>query len=115
MKFFSGTSIDLRQLSGATRPTHVCGRFDAGVTFEQLQCSHDHSPGSPLMRAFVLLFAFLTGLALPTFAPPARAADDVATAQSVIRSQVEAFPRDDPETAYSYAAPAIHDMFPRAD
>jgi hypothetical protein len=115
MKFFSGTSIDLRQLSGATRPTNVCGRFDAGVTFEQLQRSQDHPPGSPLMRAFVLLVAFLIGLALPTLALPARAADDVATAQGVIRSQVEAFSRDDAATAYSYAAPAIHDMFPRAD
>jgi hypothetical protein len=62
------------------------------------------------MRALVLLFAFLTGLAVP-----ARAADDVATAQGVIRSQVEALGRDDAAAAYSYAAPAIHDMFPQAD
>jgi hypothetical protein len=62
------------------------------------------------MRAFVLLAAFLAALALP-----ARAADDVAAAQGVISSQVEAFSRDDAATAYSYAAPAIHDIFPRAD
>ena len=62
------------------------------------------------MRAFVLLAAFLTALALPS-----RAADDVAAAQGVIRSQVEAFSRDDAASAYSYAAPAIHDIFPRAD
>jgi uncharacterized protein DUF4864 len=62
------------------------------------------------MRALVLLLAFLTALA-----SPARAADDVATAQTVIRSQVEALGRDDAATAYSYAAPAIHDMFPQAD
>jgi Domain of unknown function (DUF4864) len=62
------------------------------------------------MRALVLLLAFLTALA-----SPARAADDVATAQAVIRSQVEALGRDDAATAYSYAAPAIHDMFPQAD
>src|SRR5437870_13474550 len=62
------------------------------------------------MRAFVLLAASLAAPALP-----ARAADDVAVAQSVIRSQVEAFGRDDAATAYSYAAPAIHDIFPRAD
>jgi hypothetical protein len=62
------------------------------------------------MRAFVLLAAFLAALALP-----ARAADDVAAAQGVIRSQVEAFSRDDAASAYSYAAPAIHDIFPRAD
>ena len=67
------------------------------------------------MRALVLLAAFLIGLALPVLALPARAADDVAAAQSVIRSQVEAFSRDDAATAYSFAAPAIHDMFPRAD
>jgi hypothetical protein len=62
------------------------------------------------MRAFVLLLAFLTALASPT-----RAADDVAAGQTVIRSQVEALGRDDAATAYSYAAPAIHDMFPQAD
>jgi hypothetical protein len=62
------------------------------------------------MRTLVLLVAFLIGLATP-----ARAADDVASAQSVIRSQVEAFGRDDAATAYSYAAPAIRDVFPQAD
>ena len=60
------------------------------------------------MRAFVLLLAFLIGLA-----SPARAADDVAAAQKVIRSQVEAFGRDDAATAYSYAAPAIQEIFPQ--
>jgi hypothetical protein len=62
------------------------------------------------MRAFALLATLLLGLASPAFA-----ADDVATAQSIIRSQVEAFGRDDAATAYSYAAPGIHEMFPRAD
>jgi Domain of unknown function (DUF4864) len=62
------------------------------------------------MRALILLVALLIGLA-----SPACAADDVATAQGVIRSQVEAFGRDDAEAAYSYAAPAIRDMFPQAD
>ena len=51
------------------------------------------------MRVLVLL-ALLIG-----FAAPACAADDVATAQSVIRSQEQAFSRDDPAAAYSYAAP----------
>jgi hypothetical protein len=64
----------------------------------------------PLMRALLLLAALLLGLNAP-----ARAGDDVAAAQSVIRSQVEAFGRDDAAAAYSYAAPAIHDMFPQAD
>jgi hypothetical protein len=62
------------------------------------------------MRTLVLLVAFLIGLAIP-----ARAADDVASAQSVIRSQVEALSRDDAAAAYSYAAPAIRDIFPQAD
>jgi Domain of unknown function (DUF4864) len=35
--------------------------------------------------------------------------------QGVIRSQVEALGRDDAATAYSYAAPAIHDLFPQAE
>ena len=62
------------------------------------------------MRALVLLTALLL-----SFASPVRAADDVATAQGIIRSQVEAIERDDASTAYSYAAPAIQNMFPQAD
>ena len=62
------------------------------------------------MRAFVLLVALLIGLGAS-----ARAGDNVAAAQRVIRSQVEAFGRDDAAAAYSYAAPAIHEMFPQAD
>jgi Domain of unknown function (DUF4864) len=62
------------------------------------------------MRAFILLTALLIGLMAP-----ARAADDMATAQGVITSQVEALGRDDAATAYSYAAPAIQDMFPAPD
>jgi Domain of unknown function (DUF4864) len=62
------------------------------------------------MRALILLVAFLIGLSAP-----ARAADDIAAAQAVISSQVEALGRDDAATAYSYAAPAIHEMFPQAD
>jgi hypothetical protein len=62
------------------------------------------------MRAFILLAALLIGLA-----SPACAADDVAAAQGVIRSQAEAFSRDDAAAAYSYAAPAIKGIFPRAE
>jgi hypothetical protein len=62
------------------------------------------------MRAFILLVALLLGLDAP-----ACAGDDVAAAQSVIRSQVEAFGRDDAAAAYSYAAPANREMFPQAD
>ena len=62
------------------------------------------------MRALFLLSALLISLAAP-----ARAADDVAAAQGVIRSQIEAFGRDDAAAAYSYAAPAIQEIFPQAD
>jgi hypothetical protein len=62
------------------------------------------------MRALILLAAILIGLA-----SPASAGDDVAAAQNVIRSQEQAFSHDDAAAAYSYAAPAIHDMFPQAD
>jgi hypothetical protein len=61
------------------------------------------------MRALVLLLVLLT-----TLAAPARAGDDVAAAQGIIRSQVEALGREDAEAAYSYAAPAIHNIFPDA-
>jgi Domain of unknown function (DUF4864) len=62
------------------------------------------------MRAAILLLSLLLGLTAP-----ALAADDIATAQGVINSQAEAFSRDDAKTAYSYAAPAIREMFPQAD
>jgi hypothetical protein len=48
------------------------------------------------------------------FAAPARA-DDIATAQSVISAQEQAFGRDDAAAAYSYAAPAIRERFPQPD
>ncbi|PSO16617.1 DUF4864 domain-containing protein [Bradyrhizobium sp. MOS003] len=56
----------------------------------------------------VLIFALLGGLS-------ARAADDVAAAQGVIRAQEQAFVRDDASTAYSHAAPAIKEIFPAPD
>ncbi len=62
------------------------------------------------MRALFLLTALLISLAAP-----ARAGDDLAAAQGVIRSQVEAFSRDDAAAAYSHAAPAIQEIFPQAD
>lgn len=58
----------------------------------------------------LLLLAFLTLCGLP-----AAAADDAASAQSIIRSQVEAFGRDDAAAAYSFAAPAIRQRFPQAN
>jgi hypothetical protein len=61
------------------------------------------------MRAVaLLLIALLLGSS-------ASAADDVAAAQGVIRSQEQAFVDDDAAAAYSYAAPAIRQIFPRAD
>ena len=60
------------------------------------------------MRTVALIF-----LALLAFAAPA-AADDVAAAQSVIRAQEQALARDDAASAYSYAAPAIRQLFPQA-
>ena len=58
---------------------------------------------------------FLLAILLISLAAPARAADDVAAAQGVIRSQVEALSRDDAAAAYSHAAPAIQEIFPQAD
>jgi hypothetical protein len=62
------------------------------------------------MRAVALL-----AFALLAFATPATAGDNVAAAQGVIRAQEQAFARDDAASAYSYAAPVIHQLFPRAD
>ncbi|MGA7809706.1 DUF4864 domain-containing protein [Bradyrhizobium sp.] len=62
------------------------------------------------MRTIILMLT-----ALLSFTLPASAADDVANAQNVIRSQEQALGRDDAAAAYSYAAPAIREMFPQAD
>jgi hypothetical protein len=61
------------------------------------------------MRVVLLLLALLLA-----FTPSAFAADDLAAAQSVIRAQEQAFSRDDAAAAYSYAAPAIKEIFPEA-
>jgi hypothetical protein len=58
----------------------------------------------------ILLAALLSGLGAPAYA-----ADDVAAAQTVIRSQEQAFSRDDGAAAYSHAAPAIQGVFPDAE
>ena len=62
------------------------------------------------MRIIALLFAFLI-----VSVSPAVAGDDVAAAQGIIRSQAEAFARDDAAAAYAYAAPEIHELYPQAD
>lgn len=49
------------------------------------------------------------------FASPAVAGDDVAAAQSIIRSQLAAMDRDDAASAYSFASPEIRGMFQEAD
>jgi hypothetical protein len=62
------------------------------------------------MRALVLLLTLLLGLATP-----ARAADDVAAAQNIIRSQEQAFGRDDAAAAWSFASPALQEVFQRPE
>jgi len=84
-----------------------------GLTFARRLCNQHHQPGIIAMRAFILLVVVLIGLG--SAALPAHAANDIATAQGVIRSQEQALARDDAAAAYSYAAPAIHEIFPQAD
>src|ERR1700720_64941 len=61
------------------------------------------------MRTAILLLTLLLGLSSPALA------DDVASARGRISSRAEAFTRADAAAAYSYAAPAIREMFPQAD
>jgi hypothetical protein len=61
------------------------------------------------MRVLILLAALLISLRAPA------AADDINAAQSVIRSQEQAFSRDDSVAAYSHAAPAIQGIFPNTE
>ncbi len=65
------------------------------------------------MRILALTLAMLIGLVVGP-ALPARA-DDISDAQTVIRSQVEAFGRNDGETAYSHASPTIKGIFAQGD
>ncbi|MBB4397866.1 MULTISPECIES: DUF4864 domain-containing protein [unclassified Bradyrhizobium] len=58
--------------------------------------------------------ALLVALSI-AFNPISARADDVATAQGVIRAQEQAFARDDASAAYSFAAPAIREIFPAPD
>jgi hypothetical protein len=62
------------------------------------------------MRIVALLVALLVG-----FAGPARAGDDLAAARAVISAQTAAIGSDNAATAYSYAAPAIQNLFPQAE
>jgi hypothetical protein len=62
------------------------------------------------MRILFLLIACLTVLATPVIAD-----DDIAAAQTVIRSQERAMISDDAATAYSYAGPPITSMYREAD
>jgi Domain of unknown function (DUF4864) len=62
------------------------------------------------MRMVALLAACLIGSTAL-----ASAGDDVAAGQSVIRSQEQAFGRDDAAAAYTFAAPGIKGLFPSPD
>jgi hypothetical protein len=89
IKFPSGSALSLKPGSGTVVARQYCNR-----------------DGFTMRAAAVLLFALFV------FAAPARAGDDVAAAQSVIRAQEQAFARDDAASAYSYAAPVIQQRFP---
>jgi len=61
------------------------------------------------MRALlVALLLLLTDL-------PAMADDSIATTKAIIERQIDAFLKDDAETAYSFAAPGIKARYPDKD
>ena len=60
------------------------------------------------IAALVVALAF-------AFSPVGAHADDVSAAQDVIRAQEQALMHDDAAAAYSYAAPAIKQIFPAPD
>ncbi|MET4221049.1 hypothetical protein ACVWWG_004493 [Bradyrhizobium sp. LB7.2] len=62
------------------------------------------------MRIAALLVCLIVA-----FSSVSARADDVATAQGVIRAQEQAFGRGDAAAAYSYAAPAVRELFPAPD
>ncbi len=62
------------------------------------------------MRAFFAVL-ILSLTAIFTLSP-ARAEDPLDTTRSMIEAQIKAFLQDDPEAAYSYAAPGIKAVYP---
>ena len=62
------------------------------------------------MRVLALLVAVFVGSILP-----AEAEEDVAIGRAVIRSQEEAFNRDDAAAAYTFAAPGIKSLYQTPD
>jgi parvulin-like peptidyl-prolyl isomerase len=62
------------------------------------------------MRALILLVALFA-----SFSAPASAGEEVAAAQAVIRSQIEAISHDDAVAAYSFAAPPIRRVIADAE
>jgi len=69
-----------------------------------------------MMRYYLGLIAALM-LVLNVLTPSASAqtTPDIEAAQGVIDQQIQAFLRDDGETAYGFAAPNIKSLFPTAD
>jgi len=62
------------------------------------------------MRAFFAVL--ILSLAVIVTLSPARAEDPLDTTRSMIEAQIRAFLQDDPEKAYSYAAPGIKAVYP---
>jgi hypothetical protein len=62
------------------------------------------------MRLIALLIVFIVGSAGLAYAD-----DDVGAGQKVIRSQEEAFARDDAAAAYTFAAPGIQSWYRNPD
>src|ERR1700712_4544005 len=90
---------------------YPCSVADACAPAYRLHAERERaSMRKSVMRVVVWLFALFIGFSLP-----ARGADDVTAAQTIIRSQEQAIARDDAAAAYSYAAPAIQDMFAEAE
>lgn len=62
------------------------------------------------MRAKIMLIAFIIIMPFVSLAD-----DEIASAQGIIRSQVEALVRNDGATAYTFASPALQQIFQQPD
>jgi hypothetical protein len=68
-----------------------------------------------LLRIFVAVILALAVAGVAGAQEPALSDDDRAAIRDVIGRQVEAFRRDDGDTAFGYASPMIQGMFGRSD
>jgi hypothetical protein len=88
----------------------MAGAEPATFKSPQMPYTPVYMAGGSRMRALSAILVLCAAFIAASL--PARAEDPLETTQQVIERQISAFLKDDPDTAYSYAAPGIKALFP---